>query len=236
MEKKEPIKVSMSTFFLIFAIIVIAVMGYFIFRAYNEKALAEEKSNELNAKVNSLENVISNVQNTISTTTETNVKESSKSNIAQQENQKLYSYKDVKGVYKYTTQDQLNGENFDIECILYLYEDGTFNYSHEGVIGQAILGNYILDNDTIILNKLFRHGNDLSLGTAKGQLRLKLNSDETITDSNNSFGIEKTKNITLAKISKSEEEKYISSDDYALIGRINACIKEGTIYNGEAKN
>ena len=68
-------------------------MGYFMYKIYNEKSIAEEKSNELNAKVSSLENVISNVQNTTSTTTETNVKEPSKSNIAQQENQKLYSYK-----------------------------------------------------------------------------------------------------------------------------------------------
>ena len=37
MDKKEPLKISLSTFFLIIAIIVIIVMGFFLFKINNEK-------------------------------------------------------------------------------------------------------------------------------------------------------------------------------------------------------
>ena len=38
--------------------------------------------------------------------------------------------------------------------ILYLYENGTFNYQPQEMIVQGILGNYTIDNDTIILEKV----------------------------------------------------------------------------------
>ena len=232
MEKKEPIKVSLSTFFLIIAIIVIAVMGYFIFNFYSQKVNLEKNASELNTKISNLEKTISNIQDVVKDTTETSVKEPIQTTSTQQEINKSYSIKDITGAYKFTKQEKVNGENIDIECILYLYDNGTFGYSHMAMIEQGIMGNYIIEDNTIILNKLFRHGNDLSLGTTKGQLRLKINEDNTITDSNNSFGIESTKNITLKKVSENEKQKYIKDDD-SIVDRINACITAGTIYKGE---
>lgn len=61
MEKKESIKVSLSTFFLIIAIIVIAVMGYFMYKIYNEKIETEEKVNSLNSQINTLQDKINKV-------------------------------------------------------------------------------------------------------------------------------------------------------------------------------
>lgn len=232
MEKKEPIKVSLSTFFLIIAIIVIAVMGYFIFNFYSQKVNLEKNASELNTKISNLEKTISNIQDVVKDTTETSVKEPIQTTSTQQEINKSYSIKDITGAYKFTKQEKVNGENIDIECILYLYDNGTFGYSHMAMIEQGIMGNYIIEDNTIILNKLFRHGNDLSLGTTKGQLRLKINEDNTITDSNNSFGIESTKNITLKKVSENEKQKYIKDDD-SIVDGINACITAGTIYKGE---
>lgn len=232
MNEKKPIKISLSTFFLIIAIIVIVIMGYFMYQFYTGKAVAEEQTAELNSKVNELQSTINNVQSVITNTTQTNVKEPSNSASVQEQASKNYSYKDISGVYKFNKKVQFNGENDEITCILYLYKNGTFNYQHQATIVQGILGNYIIDNDTIILNKLFRHGNDLSLGTTRGELKLKLNEDYTITDSNNSFGIEETKNITFKKLSTKEEQEY-SKDSFDLIGRINACIEIKSIYNGE---
>lgn len=71
MEKKEPIKVSLSTFFLIIAIIVIAVMGYFMYKLYNDKAEATKKATDLQTQVNSLNGTINDLQGKIDTISET---------------------------------------------------------------------------------------------------------------------------------------------------------------------
>lgn len=52
MEEQNITKISLSTFFLILAIIIIIVMGIFICKLYNEKTKETEKSTELQAQVN----------------------------------------------------------------------------------------------------------------------------------------------------------------------------------------
>lgn len=72
MEKKA-LKISLSTFFLILAIIVIIVMGFFMFKLYNDKntevqksaKLSEEVQN-LNSELNTLQDKINTISNTIS--------------------------------------------------------------------------------------------------------------------------------------------------------------------------
>lgn len=71
MEKKEPIKVSLSTFFLIIAIIVIAVMGYFMYKLYNDKVEETKKATDLQTQVNSLNGTINDLQGKIDTISET---------------------------------------------------------------------------------------------------------------------------------------------------------------------
>ncbi len=61
MENKE-VKMSLSTFFLIIAIIVIIIMGYFMYRLSNEKNEISIKANDLDAKVKTLENKIDNIE------------------------------------------------------------------------------------------------------------------------------------------------------------------------------
>ena len=61
MENKE-VKMSLSTFFLIIAIIVIIIMGYFMYRLSNEKNEISIKANDLYAKVETLENKIDNIE------------------------------------------------------------------------------------------------------------------------------------------------------------------------------
>lgn len=79
MEEKKALKISLSTFFLILAIIVICVMVYYIYKLNNEKNIETIKAENLNSKVNSLENKVNDLQekiNTISSTinaTETNI-------------------------------------------------------------------------------------------------------------------------------------------------------------------
>lgn len=62
MEKKEPIKVSLSTFFLFITIIVIVVMGFFMYKLYNEKSIATQEIADLNNEVSNLENTVNDFQ------------------------------------------------------------------------------------------------------------------------------------------------------------------------------
>lgn len=61
MEEKKVIKISLSTFFLILAIIVI-IMGVFIYKLYNEKSIDTKKTTELQAKVDNLNGTLSELQ------------------------------------------------------------------------------------------------------------------------------------------------------------------------------
>ena len=55
MEEKKTTTISLSTFFLILAIIAIVVMGFFIYKMYNDNQASQKHINELNSKINNLE-------------------------------------------------------------------------------------------------------------------------------------------------------------------------------------
>ncbi|MBQ2938600.1 MAG: hypothetical protein IJE05_07015 [Clostridia bacterium] len=67
MEEKKTIKISLSSFFLMLAILIIIIMTYFIYKFYNEKVLATKEIEKLNTQVISLENTVNNSQDTINT-------------------------------------------------------------------------------------------------------------------------------------------------------------------------
>ena len=83
MEEKKGMKISLSTFFLILAIIAIIVMGIFIYKLNNDKTTEVQKSTELQAQVNSLNGTINDLQgkiDTISNTINSNSTSTSTSN------------------------------------------------------------------------------------------------------------------------------------------------------------
>lgn len=65
MEEKKSIKINLSTLFLILVIIVIAIMGYFIYKFYNDKKIANNKLEELQNEVSGLESTVNSLQGTI---------------------------------------------------------------------------------------------------------------------------------------------------------------------------
>ena len=56
MEEKGTIKISLSTFFLIIAIIAICVMGFFIYKLNDDKIASTDQLSELKNKISQLEN------------------------------------------------------------------------------------------------------------------------------------------------------------------------------------
>ncbi len=66
MEKKEDIKINIVTFFLIISIVVITVMGIFLYKTYNDKKVEDKKLVEQQAQVDNLSKIVGNLQNNIS--------------------------------------------------------------------------------------------------------------------------------------------------------------------------
>lgn len=58
MEENNVKKISLSTFFLILAVIVIIIMGVFIYKLNDDKATEIKKYSELQDKINSLNETI----------------------------------------------------------------------------------------------------------------------------------------------------------------------------------
>lgn len=64
MEENKSLKISLSTLLLLLSIIVIVVMGYFIYTLYIDKQSADSKISELNDEVLRLETIVNNLKTT----------------------------------------------------------------------------------------------------------------------------------------------------------------------------
>ena len=109
MNEKNVTKISLSTFFLILAVIVIIVMGIFMYKTYNEKNVATEKVSDLNGQVSNLKSTVDQLQGKINSISDTinndNIKENSISTNNVTENDFtsdniLFTEKQVKHAFK----------------------------------------------------------------------------------------------------------------------------------------
>ena len=71
MEEKKKMKVSISTILLIIAVVVIGVMGFFIYKFYNEKVEETKKAADLQEQVNSLNGTVNELQGKINSIADT---------------------------------------------------------------------------------------------------------------------------------------------------------------------
>ena len=71
MEEKKVTKINLSTFFLIIAIVIILVMGVFIYKLNSDRTTEIQKSTELQAKVNNLSGAVSELQGKINKSSNT---------------------------------------------------------------------------------------------------------------------------------------------------------------------
>ena len=153
MEKKEPIKVTLSTFFLILAIIAIGIMGYFLYVANVKTNDMATKEKELNAKIAKLENeTLVNTQTQINET-KNNV-ESEKTSL-NEVNTNL-SYSSLSGIYIGNAKvEPGTTPDGNTEVYLYLYEDGGFRYNNTpGGFESGISGYYTFDGKDLILHEV----------------------------------------------------------------------------------
>lgn len=111
MEEKKATKISLSTFFLILAIIAIIVMGIFIYKLNNDKTIEIQKSTELQAQVNSLNGTVSDLQGKID-----NISKTINSTDAKQSENSLESQNTVNT--QTSTQTSTENIKYDVEVSL----------------------------------------------------------------------------------------------------------------------
>lgn len=71
MEESKVTKINLSAFLLIIAIIIIAIMGFFIYKLNSEKNIEIKKSADLQAQVSNLNNTVNSLQSKMNTNAET---------------------------------------------------------------------------------------------------------------------------------------------------------------------
>lgn len=118
-------------------------------------------------------------------------------NTVENENQ----YEKIKGEYYGINNVYYDSTDAEIPCEykLYLKEDGTFDYHIVFDNDSGFCGNYIINGSEIVLNKLFSYGSDVGITSVSGQVRLSVNSNGTITDSNKYYEDFLVKDIILTK-------------------------------------
>jgi len=108
MEENKVTKISLSTFFLILSLIIIIVMGIFIYKFYNEKTEATRKSAELQTQVNNLNETVSNLQGKIDNISETINSDNSDENTTIENNSTPNTTTNNDGIaYTITTRDEI---------------------------------------------------------------------------------------------------------------------------------
>ena len=178
MEEKKTTTISLSTFFLVLAIIAIVVMGVFIYKLYNDKAMEVQKSTELQAQVNSLNGTVSDLQgkinaisNTINTNNSSNVSNTASSNNDSNVNidkiaKELFEKAAVK-IYETEYSDygeyedanpvvdkEINGKTYRKKNVLYSEVEKKYSEIFGGEALNKILGRRFAEVDGYLYVKL----------------------------------------------------------------------------------
>lgn len=184
MEEKKSIKVSLGTliFVVIIVLLIAALVGMYYF--YNFVTPNNNKNN--NSSNISNNTVVNNmvIENTEKEETVNSVANEEKTDSAEASsgNKDYITFKDVVGNY-YAVDDSNTSSDEPIKYSLYLTDAGTYFYEQAIVTEAGIVGNYIIDGNKIILNKLFYTNNSAEVTAASGTIELTFNQDGTITDS-----------------------------------------------------
>ena len=182
MEEKKVTKISLSTVFLILAIIVIIVMGIFIYKLNKDKTAEIKKSTELQAQVNSLNGTVDELQEKINKVAETinteTSKQSNSSNVSSKnittnnsdKNDVTYTVSvrdEVYATIKATKNGKTISKEFEMEAMI--ANTGTIEISNIGTVALVAesggeyygVSIYQLINDEIKLIGTIDCGSDM---------------------------------------------------------------------------
>lgn len=220
MEEKKSIKISLSTFFLILAIIIIIIMGCFIYFIYSEKNSDEQKINDLENQLSNIteqlnkEEIKANTTITNQVQTETNVVEDNNVDKSTISTIDQLTCSSLKGVYKAKIEDVPLDDGIN-EVSIILCENGTFAYYFSPTTDAHDEGYYTINEDTIILHVLLGCANDPGAKVIDETVILKINSDNSLTDNNKlNVTLKKSSDIVSEEVNLSNSIRHRLDYDY----------------------
>lgn len=198
MEDKNVAKINLSTLFLIIAIIVIAIMGIFIYKLNNDKTAEIQKSTELQSQVSILNGTVSELQGKINNISETintsNTNESTEKSVQSNEDITTSKTTDIKiGTYE-ADEEKFDGAGVSYgDCGVTLAKNNLCSV-YEG-FGNSHLGTYSIEGNKLICNTLVDRGENGGIAYSEYNMifefeiinsqKIKLN--KIINNSNKSF-------------------------------------------------
>ena len=131
MDKK--IKISLSTFFLILAIIVIIIMGYFIYKLYTEKITIIDETEKLNDQINKLENQVNTLKENNMSSYNTNIINSNQNNTNENISTNKMSIELAYGILNKYKNENLSNANWYIGKVKLIAhgDNNTYRVSYE---------------------------------------------------------------------------------------------------------
>ncbi len=149
-----------------------------------------------------------------------------------QPNAKAYTYDGVKGLYTYTSETVTteSGDEIFAFYYLYLYENGTFKYTMGTGAPYGRMGNYIIKDDTIVLNYLFNTNSGAEIIVTTGSKTISITDKDTLVDNDPSATVGNITSVVLKRTSAEEENEYLQSEDFSRI------LKNSLITNDASNN
>jgi len=144
------------------------------------------------------------------TKTENQTQSNDTTNIEETQKEEInYTYESLKGLYSYKSETKTDnsGNEYTSNYGLYLYDDGTFIYRLSTFASSGYIGNYIIVNDEIKLNYLFKFSSGTGLSVTKGNKNIKISNEKTLIDPEDLINKESKESITLTKDDSSENTK-----------------------------
>ncbi len=149
-----------------------------------------------------------------------------------------YTYDDIKGLYTYFGEPQKdeNGSEHAAYFYLYLYENGTFNYKMGIEAPYGYMGNYIIKDNTIVLNYLFRTNSGAGINVTSGSKTITITSDGSLVDDDPTVNMDDLTSVTLKKASSERESQFLYGDDVSYSNDFSKILNDYYISNNATKH
>lgn len=132
MEENKSVKVSLSTVFLIFAIIAILIMGYYIYNISAQNKIANEELNSLNTEISHLKDSVETYQETINSISNTlNSENSNKNDVSSKDSENKNNTSNTTSKYSKITKTL---ENNDVLTVTESINNNDGTYTLKGKI------------------------------------------------------------------------------------------------------
>lgn len=132
---------------------------------------------------------------------------------------KVYTYDDLEGLYTHISDSVTNefGNEIFSYHYLYLYANGTFNYRMGTGAPFGRMGNYIIKDNTIILNYLFSTNSGAGINVTTGSKTINITDIDTLVDNTPSVVVGDATSVTLKRASAEKEREFLDGGDFSTL-------------------